>query len=78
VLVTGLKWISDAFSVPFPQYMPLMVLHDPPGGEHIVLVNDQLVLRVVNRSQHGIVRQRPGHIGYQHHIVLSKHASWQT
>jgi hypothetical protein len=32
VLVTGLKWISDSFSVPFPQYMPLMVLHDPPGG----------------------------------------------
>ncbi len=36
VLVTGLKWISDSYSVPFPQYMPLMVLHDPPGGiKHI-------------------------------------------
>ncbi len=37
MLVTGLKWISDSFSVPFPQYMPLMVLHDPPGGQSIVL-----------------------------------------
>ena len=32
IVVTGLKWISDSFSVAFPEYMPLMVLHDPPGG----------------------------------------------
>ncbi len=30
--MTGLKFVSDKFSVPFPQYLPLMVLHDPPGG----------------------------------------------
>jgi hypothetical protein len=39
VLVTGLKWISDSFSVPFPQYAPLLVLHDPPGGIVILRVN---------------------------------------
>ena len=38
MLVTGLKWISDSFSVPFPQYMPLMVLHDPPGGMMLDLI----------------------------------------
>ncbi len=32
VIVTGFKWISDSFSVQLPEYMPLMVLHDPPGG----------------------------------------------
>jgi hypothetical protein len=32
VVVVGLKWISDSFSVQLPGYIPLMVLHDPPGG----------------------------------------------
>jgi hypothetical protein len=33
VVVTGLRRISDFFSVQMPQYMPLMVVHDPPGGK---------------------------------------------
>ena len=32
VVVTGLKIISDSFSVQVPEYLPLMVLYDPPGG----------------------------------------------
>ena len=32
MLVTGLKLISDSFSVQIPEYLPLLVLHYPPGG----------------------------------------------
>eukprot|EP00050_Salpingoeca_kvevrii_P022613 m.129078 g.129078 ORF g.129078 m.129078 type:complete len:1807 (+) comp9763_c0_seq2:474-5894(+) len=30
--VTGLRFISDKFTAALPEYMPLLVLHDPPGG----------------------------------------------
>ena len=33
VIVTGMKVISEKFSVPFPQYMPLAVVRDPPGDK---------------------------------------------
>ena len=32
VIVTGVKVISKFFSVQVPEYLPLLVLHDPPGG----------------------------------------------
>jgi hypothetical protein len=32
VVVTGDKLISKSFSIQVPEYLPLMVLHDPPGG----------------------------------------------
>ena len=32
VAVTGNLFISDDFAVPFPEYQPLLRLHDPPGG----------------------------------------------
>jgi hypothetical protein len=32
VIVTGVKLISKFFSVQVPEYLPLLVLHDPPGG----------------------------------------------
>eukprot|EP00808_Paulinella_micropora_P010314 g76968.t1 len=32
VVITGDKLISDFFSVPIPEYQPLLVLRDPPGG----------------------------------------------
>eukprot|EP00045_Choanoeca_perplexa_P006861 m.59743 g.59743 ORF g.59743 m.59743 type:complete len:2336 (-) comp13823_c0_seq5:1666-8673(-) len=33
VIVTGQKLISDRFTMDFPEYFPLMVLYDPPGGQ---------------------------------------------
>ncbi|EDQ84448.1 uncharacterized protein MONBRDRAFT_12796 [Monosiga brevicollis MX1] len=33
VIVTGDKIISDLFTMDFPEYFPLMILYDPPGGE---------------------------------------------
>jgi hypothetical protein len=32
VVVTGVKLISNSLSIQVPEYLPLMVLHDPPGG----------------------------------------------
>ena len=41
VIVTGLKLISDAFSVQLPEYQPLLVLHDPPGGDSVASYTNQ-------------------------------------
>lgn len=32
VVVTGPRFVSDTERVPFPEGLPLLVLHDPPGG----------------------------------------------
>jgi hypothetical protein len=32
VVVTGLKLISNAYSIQIPEYMPLLLLYDPPGS----------------------------------------------
>jgi len=41
VIVTGLKHISDSFSVQLPHYQPLLVLHDPPGGDSVASYTNQ-------------------------------------
>jgi hypothetical protein len=39
VAVTGTRFISEAEKIPFPEGMPLLVLHDPPGGASFATFN---------------------------------------
>ena len=32
-MVLGIRTISEFLSVKMPEFMPLMAVHDPPGGE---------------------------------------------
>jgi len=61
IIVTGLKWISDSFSVAFPEYMPLMVLHDPPGDSSSTSYSDQ----------HTVVTATGHHLAFSESLSIS-------
>ncbi len=50
VVVIGDRVISKFFSVQVPEYLPLMVLHDPPGGCFVIMLLSFIIQVQVLRS----------------------------
>jgi hypothetical protein len=64
VLIRGPKAISDDFSVPFPQHVPLAVVRDPPGGlSSSFNVHVDATLRTVVHTNHDERNSRPLTLG---------------
>ena len=53
-VVLGQRWISDLESVPFPLGLPLLVLHDPPGGASSSEFSDARVHTVITHKGHTV------------------------
>lgn len=60
VVITGNKAISDFFSVPYPEWEPLTVVRDPPGGlSYTEYKNVKVTIDITQRISHSEANPNP-------------------